>query len=144
VVGEVARPGPYPLAGRTTLLELLPKAGGTANTGAEVVVVRPHPGLTVQGPVLPTDVAAGETAPDKPKAKVSRVAMGAIQAGDLDKNLALQPNDTVFVPPAAKVFVTRARHTEPRGLRPDAAGGGCAGARRPVRGDGRCPERVET
>ncbi len=62
--------------------------------------------MAVAGPLLPTDVAAGEVAPDKPKAEVFRVAMGAIQAGDLDKNLVLQPNDTVFVPPAAKVFVT--------------------------------------
>ena len=107
VVGEVARPGPYPLAGRTTLLELLAKAGGTANAGAEVVVVRPQEGVKVEGPVLPTEVAEGEEAPPgKPKAEVFRVPMGAIQAGDLDKNLVLQPNDTVFVPPAAKVFVT--------------------------------------
>ncbi len=112
VVGEVARPGPYPLSGRTSLLELLAKAGGTANAGSEVVIVRPPKGAPVSGPVLPTDVAAGaagaegEAPPDAPKAEVFRVAMGAIQAGELDKNLALQPNDTVFVPPAAKAFVT--------------------------------------
>jgi polysaccharide export outer membrane protein len=115
VVGEVARPGPYPLSGRTSLLELLAKAGGTANAGSEVVIVRPPKGAAVSGPVLPADVAAqaagatgaeGEAPPDAPKAEVFRVAMGAIQAGELDKNLALQPNDTVFVPPAAKAFVT--------------------------------------
>lgn len=109
VVGEVARPGPYPLSGRTSLLELLAKAGGTANAGSEVVIVRPPQGAAVSGPVLPTDVAAGaegEAPPDAPKAEVFRVAMGAIQAGDLGKNLALQPNDTIFVPPAAKAFVT--------------------------------------
>ncbi len=32
--------------------------------------------------------------------------MSVIQAGDLDKNLVLQPNDTVFVPQAPKVFVS--------------------------------------
>jgi polysaccharide export outer membrane protein len=112
VVGEVARPGPYPLSGRTSLLELLAKAGGTANAGSEVVIVRPPKGAPVSGPVLPADVAAGaagaggEAPPDAPKAEVFRVAMGAIQAGELEKNLALQPNDTVFVPPAAKAFVT--------------------------------------
>ena len=107
VVGEVARPGPYPLAGRTTLLEVLAKSGGTANAGAEVVIVRPPAGAAVSGPVLPTEVSNDkELAPGKPKAQVFRVAMGAIQAGELDKNLALQPNDTVFIPPAAKVFVT--------------------------------------
>jgi polysaccharide export outer membrane protein len=107
VVGEVARPGPYPLAGRTTLVEVLSKAGPTTAAGAEVVVVRPHKDVAVSGPVLPTEVAEGEeAAPDKPRAEVFRVNMTVIQAGDLDKNLELQPNDTVFVPQAPKVFVT--------------------------------------
>ncbi|HSD66844.1 MAG TPA: polysaccharide biosynthesis/export family protein [Vicinamibacteria bacterium] len=107
VVGEVARPGPYPLAGRTTLVEVLSKAGPTPNAGAEVVVVRPHKTAVVSGPVLPTDVAAGEgDPPEKPRAEVFRVAVSAIQAGDLDKNLELQAKDTVFVPQAPKVFVT--------------------------------------
>jgi polysaccharide export outer membrane protein len=107
VVGEVARPGPYPIAGRTTLVEVLAKAGPTPNAGAEVVVVRPHQGVAVEGPVLPTEVAEGETAPpDKPRADVFRVTMSAIQAGELDKDLVLQPKDTVFVPQAPKVFVT--------------------------------------
>jgi polysaccharide export outer membrane protein len=107
VVGEVARPGPYPLSGRTSLVEVLAKAGQTSNAGAEVVVVRPHQAATVSGPVLPTEVAEGEGAPPgKPKADVFRVAMSAMQAGELDQNLSLQPNDTVFVPQAPKVFVT--------------------------------------
>jgi polysaccharide export outer membrane protein len=107
VVGEVAHPGPYPLSGRTSLVEVLAKAGPTTNAGAEVVVVRPRQGTPVSGPVLPTEVAEGEGAPSgKPKADVFRVAMSAMQAGELDQNLSLQPNDTVFVPQAPKVFVT--------------------------------------
>jgi len=107
VVGEVARPGPYPLSGRTTLVEVLAKAGPTTNAGAEVVVVRPHQGVAVAGPVLPTEVAEGEEAPpDKPRAEVIRIAVGDIQAGELEKNLFLQPNDTVFVPQAPKIFVS--------------------------------------
>jgi polysaccharide export outer membrane protein len=107
VVGEVARPGPYPLSGKTSLVEVLAKAGPTPNAGAEVVVVRPQPGVAVAGPVLPTEVAEGEEAPpDKPRAEVIRIAVGDIQAGELEKNLLLQPNDTVFVPQAPKVFVS--------------------------------------
>jgi polysaccharide export outer membrane protein len=72
-----------------------------------VVVVRPRQGVAVAGPVLPTEVAEGEEAPpEKPRAEVIRVAVGDLQAGDLDKNLFLQPNDTVYVPQAPKVFVT--------------------------------------
>jgi polysaccharide export outer membrane protein len=107
VVGEVARPGPYPLAGHTALMEVLAKAGPTANAGAEVVVVRPQQGAAVTGPVLPTEVAQGDGAPaDKQQAQVFRVAVSAIQEGHLEQNLTLQPNDTVFVPQAPKVFVT--------------------------------------
>ncbi|HYN05050.1 MAG TPA: polysaccharide biosynthesis/export family protein [Vicinamibacteria bacterium] len=107
VVGEVARPGPYPLSGRTTLVEVLAKAGPTTAAGAEVVVVRPQQGIAVAGPVLPTEVAEGEEAPpDKPRAEVIRVTVSDLQAGALEKNLFLQPNDTVYVPQAPKVFVT--------------------------------------
>jgi polysaccharide export outer membrane protein len=107
VVGEVARPGPYPLAGRTNLVEVLAKAGPTANAGAEVVIVRPQKGAAVTGPVLPTEVAQGDGASaDKAQAQVFRVAVRAIQEGHLDQNLALEPNDTVFVPQAPRVFVT--------------------------------------
>ena len=107
VVGEVARPGSYPLSGKTSLVEVLAKAGPTTNAGAEVVVVRPQQGVAVAGPVLPTEVAEGEEAPvDKPRAEVIRVTVSDLQAGALEKNLLLQPNDTVYVPQAPKVFVT--------------------------------------
>jgi polysaccharide export outer membrane protein len=109
VVGEVARPGSYPLSGqRMTLVEILAKAGPvTVNAGAEVIIVRPAPDAAVSGPVLPTQVAEGaEAAPGLAKAEVFRINVRDIQAGDLQKNLELRPKDTVFVPQAPKVFVT--------------------------------------
>jgi polysaccharide export outer membrane protein len=103
VVGEIARPGTYPLSGRTTLVEILAKAGPiTQNAGAEVIVVRPRPGTSVEGPVLPTQV---EAATEK-AAEVIRVNVRDLQSGALDQNVDLQPNDTVFVPQAPKVFVS--------------------------------------
>jgi polysaccharide biosynthesis/export protein len=102
VVGEIQRPGTYPLSGSRTLVEALAKAGPTtANAGAEVVIVRPHG--EVQGPVLPNQVGEG---PASAAAEVIRVNMPDIQAGDLTKNVLLRPNDTVFVPLAPKVFVS--------------------------------------
>jgi polysaccharide export outer membrane protein len=101
VVGEIMRPGTYPLSGSRTLVEALAKAGPTtANAGAEVVIVRPHG--EVQGPVLPNQVEG----PASSAAEVIRVSMPDIQAGDLSKNVLLRPNDTVFVPLAPKVFVS--------------------------------------
>jgi polysaccharide export outer membrane protein len=104
VVGEVTRPGTYPLLGSRTLVEALSKAGPTtASAGAEVVIVRPKG--DVQGPVLPNQAGDGRlVAPGL--ADVIRVNMRDIQAGDLTKNVALRPNDTVFIPQAPKVFVS--------------------------------------
>jgi polysaccharide biosynthesis/export protein len=109
VVGEVTHPGTYPLAGKsTTLVEVLARAGPmTAGAGAEVIVVRPRPGADVSGPVLPFEaVADGVAGPGKQPAEVLRINLRDIQAGDLEKNIELKPNDTVFVPEAPKVFVT--------------------------------------
>jgi polysaccharide export outer membrane protein len=105
VVGEVTRPGTYPVTGKgMSLVEVLAKAGPmTANAGPEVIVVRPAPDAEVTGPVLPAQVQAGEAANT---AEVFRINVRDIQAGELEKNIDLRPRDTVFVPQAAKVFVT--------------------------------------
>jgi len=108
VVGEVQRPGPYPLAGQTGLLEVLARAAITGNAGAEAVVVRPPKGAAVTGPILPAEagIEGQPTEPAPAAAEVFRINLREIQAGNLSKNLRLQPNDTVFVPQAAKIFVT--------------------------------------
>ncbi len=95
VMGEVARPGPYPLSGSLSVMEVLAKAGATGGVGAEVVIVRP-PG-EVNGPVLPDASGAAE---------IMRVNLREIQMGQLKKNVQLHANDTIFVSAAAKVYVT--------------------------------------
>lgn len=97
VVGEVARPGTYPLQGRTTVVEILAKAGPTQQAGHEVVVVRPR--VHVEGPLLPTET-------DESQAEVIRINIRDIKMGKLDQNLLLRARDTVFVSEAAKVFVS--------------------------------------
>jgi polysaccharide biosynthesis/export protein len=100
VVGEVARPGTYPLTGDMRLVEVLSKAGPmTANASTEILVVRPA--KEVSGPVLPTEVEAQEKS-----AEVLKVNIKEVESGDISKNLLLRPNDTVFVPQAPKVFVS--------------------------------------
>jgi polysaccharide export outer membrane protein len=98
-VGEVTRPGAYPLAGDTTVVEILARAGPvSANAGSEVVIVRPQG--RVDHPVLPADV-------DGPgEAEVIRVDMRDVRAGHLERNMRLRANDTVFVPEATRVFVS--------------------------------------
>ena len=101
VIGEVMKPGTYPLAGDTKVVEVLAKAGPLSpEAGSEIVVVRPA--VPVDKPVLPQDA---KTAGPKP-ATVQRIDMRDIQAGQLEKNLTLRANDTVFVPKAARIFVS--------------------------------------
>jgi polysaccharide export outer membrane protein len=102
VVGEVARPGTYPLVGTRRLVEVLAKAGPmTVNAGTEAVVVRAR--NPEARPLLSTEV--GGAVPGG-AAEVIRADLRAIQGGDLGQNVELLPRDTVFVPPAPKVFVS--------------------------------------
>jgi len=109
VVGEVSRPGTYPLAGQTSVVELLARAGPLSpSAGSDVVIVRPT--APVDRPVLPVEVKAPAAGAGTPaaaaRAEVLHVDVRAIQAGQIEKNLGLRAGDTVFVPQAARIFVT--------------------------------------
>jgi polysaccharide export outer membrane protein len=96
VVGQVERPGAYPLSGETSLLEALSLAGSvSATAGPEVVIVRPRQGRA-PGPALPDqpDVAA-----------VVRVDLNKLQSGALFQGARLQDGDTIFVPKAEDIYV---------------------------------------
>jgi polysaccharide export outer membrane protein len=102
VVGEVARPGSYPLFESRTVVEVLSRAGPMLpSAGGEVVVVRPAG--PVNGPLLPHEAGAASASD---QAEVIRVNLRDLQAGDLARNITLRPNDTVFVPLAPKVYVS--------------------------------------
>jgi polysaccharide biosynthesis/export protein len=105
-VGEVTRPGAYPLAGETSVVELLARAGPVSpSAGSEVIVVRPR--TKVDRPLLPDEVTGGGKAPAGAlEAEVMRVDLREVRAGRLDRNILLRANDTVFVPEATRVFVS--------------------------------------
>ena len=107
VMGAVTRPGPYPMSGAMTLVEALARAGPlTSKAAAEIVVVRPPSGKTA-GPILPQPPASGTgVTVDPAAAEVIKVNLRDIEAGNLANNIALRPNDTVFVPEAPQVFVS--------------------------------------
>lgn len=104
-LGEITRPGTYPLAGQTTLVELLSRAGPLSPSAAsEVIVVRPS--APTNKPVLPTDVQPSEGSGHAATAEILHVELRDLQEGQFQKNLTLRPNDTIFVPQAARVFVS--------------------------------------
>jgi polysaccharide biosynthesis/export protein len=85
VMGELARPGTYPLAEGRTVVEILSRAGPLLpSAGAEVVVTR----RSASGP------------------EVIRVDLQRLQSDASDQNLVLRAHDTVFVPRAPRIFVS--------------------------------------
>ncbi len=84
VIGEAERPGAYFLSGPTTVLDIISKAGGLAKTaGSQVVLVRkPRPG--VQG-------GAGGNV-------TMQLSFERMKAGDPAANVAVEDDDTIFVP----------------------------------------------
>jgi polysaccharide export outer membrane protein len=106
VVGEVSKPGVYALEGSTTLVQILSKAAPTTDAGSEIMVVRPRdPSTTIK----PADIIDKEGTIDEAAvedvAQVIKVDWRAIQMGRLDLNIVLQPNDTIFVTQAGKIYV---------------------------------------
>jgi len=79
VTGEVARPGPYPLSGPTTVLQMLAIAGGLKEYADDkhIIVMRTENGRSVTLPFNYRDVA-----------KRRNVA----------QNVTLKPGDTIVVP----------------------------------------------
>jgi polysaccharide export outer membrane protein len=93
VLGEVEKPGTYPLTGRVSVLDALSQAGGPGKgAGRQVVVVR-FP--KSQGPVTP-DTAGSST---------FRLSLRKLLDGDAAENMALASGDTVYVPKQTSFFV---------------------------------------
>jgi polysaccharide export outer membrane protein len=86
VLGNVTRPGRYPLDSMNVrLADFLAVAGGIAGTGSDAVTI-----LTNR---------SGK----QEKIEVNLVDM--FRSGDLSKNLALEPGDTIFVHKAPMVYI---------------------------------------
>ena len=91
VFGQVNQPGEYQIAGDTTLLSALAKAGSlTATAGREAIVVRTRKGGS--------NVAADP--------EIIRIDLNDLQAGNVALNIPLRDGDQVNVPKAQSVFVS--------------------------------------
>ena len=94
IIGQVRQPGTFALTGEMSLIEALARAGSTAMSAAdEVVIVHAQ---DAQGPVMP-----GED----PSVEVVRVNLKALQSGAVGQNIALRDGDTIYVPLAETIYV---------------------------------------
>jgi len=79
ITGQVGKPGPYPLGGPTTVLQLVATAGGVAEYAdkSKLMVIRTENGKQVTFRFNYEDVMKGK---------------------NLSQNIELKPGDTVVVP----------------------------------------------
>jgi polysaccharide export outer membrane protein len=96
VVGNVQKPGTYPLTKPVRLVEAISQAGGLSSgtsgktvSGAEAIIIRAQPGETLEQPRLPDRV---------PASRKITVSLTAALAGDPNQNLEIKNGDTVYVP----------------------------------------------
>ncbi|MCL4504068.1 MAG: polysaccharide export protein [Deltaproteobacteria bacterium] len=96
VVGNVQKPGTYPLTKNITVVEAISLAGGvsaaTSNkpaSSAIAIIVRARPGSKPEQPRLPNQ--------SRPEEKVTVSLAGAL-AGDPKQNLEIRNGDTINVP----------------------------------------------
>jgi polysaccharide export outer membrane protein len=99
VVGNVQKPGTYPLTKPIKVVEAISLAGGILTgsgskqaSGGVAIIVRAQPGEKTDQPRLPEQTPAGQ--------KVT-VSLTAALAGDPNHNLEIKNGDTVFVPQLA-------------------------------------------
>jgi len=96
VVGNVTKPGTYPLTKTIRVVEAISQAGGVSigsgskpASGSVAIIVRAQPGAKPDQPLMPDKIPAGR--------KIT-VSLPAALAGDPQHNLEIKNGDTIFVP----------------------------------------------
>ena len=105
IVGEVRRPGAYPLSGDMRLIEALALAGSTLPTASgEAVIVHASNQAVVVDAVRSTSGSQDVPQRDTPDNLV-RVNLRDLENGVLSQNVGLAGGDTIFVLRAENIFV---------------------------------------
>jgi polysaccharide export outer membrane protein len=96
VVGNVQKPGAYPLTKNISIIEAISLAGGLASgtgskpvSSAVAIIVRARPNSKMDQPRLPNQ--------SPPEEKIT-VSLTAALAGDPKQNLEIKNGDTIYVP----------------------------------------------
>jgi len=96
VVGNVQKPGTYPLTKAIRVVEAISQAGGIASgtiskplSGAVAIIIRAQPGEKLDQPKMPDKIPASQ--------KITVSLTGAL-AGDPKQNLEIKNGDTIYIP----------------------------------------------
>jgi polysaccharide export outer membrane protein len=98
IFGNVNRPGSYVLKPNMRLLELISEAGGfTRDKGSICTIVRSSKTGPDEKPIAIEDASEHETI---------SVNLEQLIAGDFSENVLIEPNDSIYISTAERVFVT--------------------------------------
>jgi polysaccharide export outer membrane protein len=97
VMGNVQKPGTYPLTKDITVVEAISSAGGllaggketSSTTGGIAIIVRARPGEKLDQPQMPEKTSQREQV---------KVSLGAALGGDSRHNVLIRNGDTIYVP----------------------------------------------
>ncbi len=97
LIGEVNKPGTYPVTRENNILYVLSQAGGpTKDAGDEVVIVRPG---------KPVDHALTLAEAEQRRDQIIKVNLRDALAGDKQSNIAIRDGDSIVVPQMPFFFV---------------------------------------
>ncbi|MBW2122661.1 MAG: polysaccharide biosynthesis/export family protein [Deltaproteobacteria bacterium] len=98
VLGEVVRPGAYPLESRASIIEIISKAGGLGeNAGDMVEIIRARKDWKKNKPLRPDEEGVGQ---------VIQVDLRGLLAGKLTgQDLEIRDGDTIFVPQGQVFYI---------------------------------------
>jgi len=96
VVGNVQKPGTFPLTKSVRIVEAISQAGGISSgttskplSGSVAIIIRAQPGEKLDKPKMPDNAPASQ--------KIT-VSLTAAMAGDPKDNLEIKNGDTVYIP----------------------------------------------
>lgn len=88
ILGGVRAPGLYELKGQTSLLELISKAGGLAETAGAEAIIRRHDAGLEEKQIINVDLQK------------------LLEQGLLSENMAIMNGDNIYIPPKRVYYVT--------------------------------------
>jgi len=102
LMGEVGRPGVYPLTGGMTLLDLIAQAGTLTPGASGVILIVPAKAARAD---QPGDGLAQASAAANSDASIVRADLSQIQRGILDRTIELHDGDTVIAQQAERAYI---------------------------------------
>jgi polysaccharide export outer membrane protein len=102
LMGEVGKPGVYPLTGGMTLLDLIAQAGTLTPAASGVILIVPSRAAKADGA---GDDAGQAAAGPNTDSGIVRADLSQLQRGILDRTIELHDGDTVIAQQAERVYI---------------------------------------